>query len=105
MISTRFYSGLIGGILGFIFTFYAVYYGTTDEIVFGESFLMGSSMIAMGLSTIAIISACMIRLKPRFSSWALVITGLLIPFFISTYGFVPLIFLFIAGIPGLKQYN
>ncbi|MCR6095830.1 hypothetical protein HXA31_09510 [Salipaludibacillus agaradhaerens] len=105
MTSTRFYSGLIGGILGFIFTFYAVYYGTTDEIVFGESFLMGSSMIAMGLSTIAIISACMIRLKPRFSSWTLVISGLLIPFFISTYGFVPLVFLLISGIPGIRQNN
>ncbi|PYZ93448.1 hypothetical protein CR194_09750 [Salipaludibacillus keqinensis] len=95
--------GLIGGTVGFFYTLYAVYYGITDEFVFGESFVIGTSMAAMTISTIAIVGASFVKLRPKLSGWIMIITGLSLPLFISTFGFVPLVFLVPAGLKEISR--
>lgn len=96
--TTSFFLGLIGGTIGFIITFYAVFFGTIDESVFGESFFMGTSMFAMLFSTIAIIGAALVKIKPKLAGWLMLLSGLSLPIFISTFGFVPLLLLVPPGL-------
>jgi len=95
---TSFILGMTGGVLGFIYTFYAVFFGTVDETNFGESFFMGTSMIAMSLSTFAIVGAALIKTKPKLAGWMMFLSGLGLPIFISTFGLIPLLLLVPPGL-------
>ncbi|WP_416151210.1 hypothetical protein ACM26V_09665 [Salipaludibacillus sp. HK11] len=101
--TTSFFLGLTGGIIGFIYTFYAVFYGTIDETLFGESFFMGTSMIAMILSSTAIIGGALVKSKPRLSGWLMFLSGLGLPLFISTFGLIPMLFLLPAGLTEIAR--
>ncbi|WP_280769209.1 hypothetical protein [Salipaludibacillus daqingensis] len=96
--TTTFFLGMTGGAIGFIYTFYAVFFGTLDETTFGESFFMGTTMVAMLLSTIAMIGAALVKRKPTFSGWLMFVSGLMLPLFISTFGLIPLLFIVPAGL-------
>lgn len=93
--------GVAGGAAGFILTLIAVFYGTESETLYGESLMVATAMAAMGASTIAIIGAAVLNRSPRLGGWLMCLTGLALPFFISTLGFIPFVFLIPAGIAGI----
>ncbi|MCE7794814.1 hypothetical protein K8O68_20720 [Salipaludibacillus sp. CUR1] len=99
--TTTLYLGITGGSLGIIFTLYALYYGTTDEAVYGESFLAGETLGAILISTAAIVGASLARNNAKAGGWIMLLSGLALPVLIDTYGFIPLMLLLPAGISNI----
>lgn len=95
--NTSFYLGLIGGTIGFIYTFIALFSGTADEATLGETFASGMAMVAMSFSTIAIVAAVLVKQRPLLAGWLLIVSGIAIPLSIGSFGILPFLFTSTGG--------
>lgn len=101
--TTEFVLGLIGGIVGIIGSFFALFVGGVDAALSdtGTSSIIGGGWMAMFLSVLGIIGAVMVRGKPKVGGILMLIAA--IGGFISIFMayFLSGVLLLIAGLMGV----
>ncbi len=93
--------GIIGGLIGFIGAFMALFIGSVDEALSGNTQISGLGASAFLFSITAIIGAILVKFKPKIGGWLMLISGIAILISISLFGVVPFLFLVSAGLMGI----
>ena len=100
--TTELVLGIIGALGGFGGAFFALFIGEVDKAVSGgNSGLSGLGASAFIFSIIAFVGAIMVKFKPKFGGWLLIICAVALIISISLFGVVPALFLLGAGLMGV----
>lgn len=93
--------GIIGGLIGFLGAFLALFIGSLDEAFNGTSSLMGPGISAFVFSGFGIIGAIVVKFKSKLGGWIMLISGVAILISIGLFGVIPALFLIPAGLMGI----